>query len=276
MFLPFLLLLQTTAPSGVMMPTMEEVRLDECLALAASDPQSGIVDANEWSRKNGGWRARQCLGFAYHKQGNHKAATDAFAKAVTEAQSAGSDTKEVGKLRLQAGNAALVAGDIVPAITHFNTAIGSGAFTGEALGEIYIDRARANGVVGDMAAAKADLAKAHELVPQDPLGWLLSATLARREGDVTRARADIAIAAKLAAKDPAIALEAGNIAVAAQDYAGARTNWQAAVDLAPASPYAATAKGHLKELDAMEGEAKGAVKPAAPSVPQAKPAAVSR
>lgn len=274
MFLPLLLMLQTTAPSGVVMPTMDEVRLDECLALAASDPQSGIVDANDWLRKNGGWRARQCLGFAYHKQGNHKAATDAFASAVTDAQSSGADSIAVGKLRLQAGNAALVAGDIVPAITHFNTAIGSGAFSGEALGEIYIDRARANGVVGDMAAAKADLAKAHELVPQDPLGWLLSATLARREGDLTRARADIAIAAKLAAKDPAIALEAGNIAAEAQDFAGARTNWQAVVDLSPASPYAATAKGHLKELDAFKAE--GKAETAKPAASQPKPASPSR
>ena len=266
MFLPLLLLLQTTAPSGVMMPTMEEVRLDECLALAASDPQSGVVDANEWLGKNGGWRARQCLGFAYHKQGNYEAAQGAFLQAATEAQRSGGDATTIGKLRLQAGNAALVAGNIVPAIGHFNTAIGSGAFSGEALGEIYIDRARANGLAGDMTAAKADLAKAHELVPQDPLGWLLSATLARREGDLTLARADIATAAKLATKDPAIALEAGNIAIEANDYAGARKNWQATVDLSPASPYAMTAKEHLKALDAMEtGSKTDAVKPAAPA-----------
>ena len=269
MLLPFLLMLQTTAPSGVSLPTMEEVRLDECLALAASDPQSGIVDANDWMRKNGGWRAQQCLGFAQHKQGDYKAAQAAFAKAATEAQRMRVDATDVGKLWLQAGNAALVAGEIVPAISHFNTAIGSGAFSGEALGEIHIDRARAHGVVGDMTAAKADLVKAHELVPQDPLGWLLSATLARREGDLVTARADIATAAKLAAKDPAIALEAGNIAAEANDYAGARKNWQAVIDLSPASPYAATAKGHLAQLDAMEPGVSPAAKPAAPPPPKA-------
>lgn len=265
MFLPLLIMLQTTAPSGVSLPTMEEVRLDECLALAALDPQSGIVDANDWMRKNGGWRAQQCLGFAQHKQGDYKAAQTAFVKAATEAQRMRVDTTDVGKLWLQAGNAALVAGDIVPAISHFNTAIGGGAFSGEALGEIHIDRARAHGVVGDMAAAKADLIKAHELVPQDPLGWLLSATLARREGDLVTARADIATAAKLATKDPAIALEAGNIAVQANDYAGARKNWQAVIDLSPASPYAATAKGHLAQLDAME-----------PSMPTTTPPTASK
>lgn len=256
MLLPLLLSLQTTAASGVIMPTMEEVRLDECLALAASDPQSGIVDANEWLRKNGGWRARQCMGFAYHKQSNFKAAEAAFVQAVTEAARSGADTNMVGKLWLQAGNAALADSNIVAAISHFNTAIARGGFSGEALGEIYIDRARANGLVNDMTAAKADLAKAHELVPQDPLGWLLSATLARREGNLAQAKADIATAAKLAGKDPAIALEAGNIAVSAQDYAGARKNWQATIDLSPTSPYAATAKAHLAQLSAMENEGK--------------------
>lgn len=259
MLLPLLLALQASST----LPTMEEVQLDECLATAAQDPKSGIVNANEWLGKNGGWRARQCLGFAYHKEGNYKASEAAFLQAVTEAER--QKSSEAGKLWLQAGNAALAGGDGARAVTHFDAAIAKGGFTGEALGEVYIDRARANGTKGDMAAVKADLAKAHELVPQDPLGWLLSATLARREGDLVRARADIAIAAKIATEDPAIALEAGNIAISANDNAGARKNWQAAIELSPDSPYAATAKEHLVQLDAMENEGAGA--PAAKPVP---------
>src|SRR3546814_2681746 len=79
-------------------------------------------------------------------------------------------------------------------------------------GELYSDRARALGELGQPDAARADLDRALELVPGDPMGWLLSATLARRQNDIARAALHIAEAEKRAPGDPNIALEAGNIA----------------------------------------------------------------
>ncbi|WP_337829235.1 tetratricopeptide repeat protein [Pseudonocardia sp. TMWB2A] len=253
MFFPLLLLLQSPAA----LPSMDEVDFNECMRLASGDAQSGIVRANEWAQKGGGWRAKQCLGFSQFKAGNSAAALTAYEQAAQQATTA--KAGDSGKLWVQAGNAALLAGQPPRAIDYLGNAITSGQLRGEALGEAHIDRARAYAAAGDMAKAKADLEQAHNLVPQDPLGWLLSATLARREGDLPRARNDIATAAKIAGGDPAIALEAGNIAISAGDKAGARKNWQAAIDLAQAGPEAATAQAHLAQLDAMDA------KPAAPA-----------
>ncbi len=251
MFLPLLLLMQSPAS----LPTMDEVKRAECMRLAGEDAPSGIAEASAWSGKGGGWQARQCLGFAQFRAGNAAAAMAAYEQAALLA--AGIQSDQTGKLWAQAGNAALIARDPAKAIAFLDKAVATGQLTGEALGELHIDRARAYAAGGDMAKARTDLEQAHNLVPQDPLGWLLSATLARREGDLVRARADIATAARLAAKDPAIALEAGNIAISAGDEAGARKNWQAAIDLEPQGATARTAEAHLAQL----GPARAAVSP---------------
>src|SRR3546814_3090904 len=60
------------------------------------------------------------------------------------------------------------------------------------------------------------------------MGWLLSATLARRQNDIARAALHIAEAEKRAPGDPNIALEAGNIAGLQGRLAEAREKWSAA------------------------------------------------
>jgi Flp pilus assembly protein TadD len=96
--------------------------------------------------------------------------------------------------------------------------------------------------------AKKEFVLVHELVPQDPLGWLLSATLARRMGDLVQAKTDIAAAAKLAISDPAVALEAGNIAYEAGDLVNAKSNWERAIKFGPDSPAAKAATRYLEQL----------------------------
>lgn len=74
------------------------------------------------------------------------------------------------------------------------------------------------------------------LMPKEPAAWLLSATLARRQGEFLRATNEIAEAAKLVPNDPDIMLEQGNIAGAQGDPAAARSFWAAVVKAAPESP----------------------------------------
>ena len=155
----------------------------------------------------------------------------------------------------QAGNAALAGEQYLRAISFFDTVIAGGALTGQKLGEAHLDKARALVALNRTEDAKAEFAAVHELVPQDPLGWLLSATLARREGDLQTALSHIAEAAKLAPQDADIALEAGNIAVSSGDYAGARTNWQQAVAIAPDGEAAAAAHKYLAQLEDIEKQA---------------------
>jgi tetratricopeptide (TPR) repeat protein len=229
--------------------TMTEVRFNECLDTALADAKSGIVAANAWRMEGGGYLARQCLGFAYAEDFDWTAAATAFAEAAREAEVA-RDVR-APQFWAQAGNAALAGDEFEKAVEHLNAALVQGEMSDMAKGEIYLDRARAYVAMGDQYRAKSDLAKVHELVPEDPLGWLLSATLARRMDDLTLARADIAIAARLAGDDPAVALELGNIAYAAGDLTSAQVQWQNTVLLAKDS---LSGRAAQKLLDQLKGE----------------------
>ena len=95
-------------------------------------------------------------------------------------------------------------------------------------------------------AIDLDLATKH--VPADPLGWLLSATLARKMNDLPRAQRDIEEAAKRSPDDASVALEAGTIAVLSGRDDAARTAWEAAIALAPGSASAKSAAESLARL----------------------------
>jgi tetratricopeptide (TPR) repeat protein len=228
-------------------PLADEARFDSCMDMATDDPASGIMAANEWLIAGGGYFARHCLGFAYAKDGRWSAAADAFVAAARDAELA--HDKRAANLWTQAGNAALASGDSTKALTYFDAALAQGMADGLMLGELHLDRARALVVAGRTDEAEIALAEAHRLAPEDPLAWLLSATLARRLGKLDRAQADIDIAARLAPRDPEVALEAGNIAASAGQYDIARRNWTQAIDIRPEGPVAKTARGHLSELD---------------------------
>ncbi|AOG00648.1 tetratricopeptide repeat family protein [Blastomonas sp. RAC04] len=237
-------------------PLNDEARFEACMDMATEDPASGIVAANEWLIGGGGYFARHCLGFAYAKDGRWGAAADAFVSAARDAERARDN--RAANLWTQAGNAALASGDAALALTYFDAAMARGVSEGLLLGELHLDRARALVVAGKAEEAEAAFAEAHRLVPEDPLAWLLSATLARRQGKLDRAQADIDIATRLAPRDPEVALEAGNIAASAGKYDIARRNWTQAIDIRPDGPIAKTARNHLTQLDEAEAGAKGA------------------
>lgn len=235
---------QTINPSAPM--TMSEVRFNECVDLAVDDPAGGIVEANKWRIEGGGFLARHCLGFAYAEQFNWAAATRTFAQAAQEAEI--SKYPRVANFWAQAGNAALAGNDAEKALEYLNAALVQGTLIGLEKGEVHLDRARAHVALNNYAAAKEEFILVHKLAPQDPLAWLLSATLARRMGDLPLAKADIQVAAKLAARDPAVALEAGNIAYAGGDAEQAKANWEKAVEIDAESRPAKAAEKYLAQM----------------------------
>ncbi|WP_164118361.1 tetratricopeptide repeat protein [Sphingorhabdus sp. Alg239-R122] len=230
-----------------------EDRFNLCMDKAVEDPSSAIIEANIWMGEGGSFHARHCIAFAYSRQQNWNLATAEFEKAAREA--AGINDPRAGNLWAQAGNAALAGGNALRAISFFDTALARSDLSDAKRGEIHLDKARALVAQGLADNAAAEFARVHELVPEDPLGWLLSATLARRQGNLERALADITVAATLAPQDADIALEAGNIAVSSGDYAAARKNWQQAVAIKKDSQAANTAREYLLRLDALEAEA---------------------
>lgn len=224
--------------------------LNACLKQANDDPAAGAGQALDWISRGGDWRARQCLGYAYAQRGDFAAATSVFARAASEADVA----RDVGAASIWAlaGNAALADGDSVTATRHFDAALARATLTELALGEVHLDRARARVATGDLAGANADLESARVLAAADPLTWLLSATLARRQDDLVAASTYIAETARLAPIDPAVMLEAGNIAILSGQEAAARANWQSVVAAAPQSAEADSARDNLSRLTAAD------------------------
>lgn len=237
------LLILATQPT---VATPEPTRFEACATLAETDPARALAEAGTWRIAGGGVLARQCEGLAYVTQKRWLPAATAFEAAAREADVKGDGRSAV--LWVQAGNAALAGNDAAKATTYFDGALTRGQLTGDALGEVHLDRARARAALGDMKGARTDLDLATKHVPADPLGWLLSATLARKMNDLPRAQADIAEAAKRSPDDASVALEAGNIAVLSGRDDAARTAWEAAIALSPNSPSAKAATESLARL----------------------------
>ena len=231
---------------------LDSDRFDRCHDLAGEDPVAGMAEAQRWLIEGGGHVARQCLGFAQAKGGLYDAATESFVQAASDAEAA-RDWRSAN-LWAQAGNAALAAGEPVRAKRHLDAALAQGRLSGVSLGEAHLDRARAALALEQWPAARADLDLAAQHASQDPLVWLLSATLARRQDDLARAQADIAVAAQLGPRDAAIALEAGNIAAASDRLDAAQRSWESAATLGGETPAGVTARARLAELAAFRAE----------------------
>lgn len=229
-------------------PPATAEQLADCIRVATSSPEKGEAYAARWRGEGGGYRARQCLGVAYANQDRWAAAADAFEDAAREAEAAKDPL--VAEIWAQAGNAWLASGEAGKAKLALDAALARGTLEGKPLGETYLDRARAREASGDLEGARADLDRAIEFAPDVPLGWLLSATLARRMGDRRLAKAHIDEALRRDPENPSVQLEAGNVAVVMGDEATARSAWQRVLELAPGSPQANAARAALGQFGA--------------------------
>jgi tetratricopeptide (TPR) repeat protein len=240
------LLLLAVQPVAAPAPSVEQQRFESCAALAETDPARAIEQAGTWRVNGGGVAARHCEALAFVAQKRWLPAATAFEAAARDADNKADGRS--GNLWVQAGNAALAAGDPARARIAFDAAMVRGQAAGADLGENYLDRARARFALGDKRGAREDIDAALKLVPADPLAWLLSATLARQSGDLARATTDIAEAQTRSADDAQVALEAGNVAILSGSDAAARVAWEAAVKNAPSSVAGKAAADALARL----------------------------
>ena len=216
-------------------------RYERCKAEALGNPAKAIETANAWRIAGGGLPARHCLALAYLTQERFAPAAVVLEQAARAAEA--ERDRAAPDLWGQAGNAALLAGDTAKAHAYLSSALAGAGPDPTRRGQLLIDRARASVELGRPGDARSDLDQATRLLPRDPAAWLLSATLARRQGELLRASTEIAeAAAKLTPNDHDnelkldIQLEQGNIAGAQGDAAAARLHWQAVVGAAPDSP----------------------------------------
>lgn len=258
---------ETDAAAGLVRPDLpERDRLAECLSKAASNPDAAMVEVQTWlaeSRDSGQQvRANQCLGILRANAGDFEGAQEAFSQAIAGVPK----EQEVGAVPLMAmaGNAALAGGKAEVALGWFDRALAvPGYADNAALGAIQVDRSRALVAQGRMAEAGGALDEAHRLAPEDPEGWLLSATLARRQDDLSRAQRDIEVASRFAPRDPQVGLEAGVIAVLGGRDEAARKSWESVVLADADGPAGKVAKGYLEQL----GPAPTSLAPAQPEKP---------
>lgn len=247
MILLTLALLQAAAAPAPADATLA-ARYRTCVDLATGDdPAAGVKDAGDWRLAGGRYFARQCAGVAYANLAQWPAAATAFEEAARGAETA--KDARAANYWAQAGNAWLAAGDTLKARAALDAALANPALSGLLRGEAELDRARVLAAGGDRAGARIALDRAIVDAGDDPLVWLLSATLARQAGDLSRAKADIGQALRRAGDDAAVQLEAGNIAAATGDEAGAKTAWSQVIRLRPESPEGKAAEAALAQFD---------------------------
>ena len=234
MILAALLLLQATMDGAT------------CRRLADSDPAAAERLAGQLPLATSA-DGLACRGAALARQERWAEASRAFADAARRAEVAADP--RAATFWVQAGNAALAAGQPAEARLSLDAALATGTLDGLQRGEALLDRARAAVAAEQLPAARADIDAALPTAGEDPLAWLLSATLARRMGDLPRARTDIAAALRLSPEDATVQLEAGNIAAAAGDTPGAQNAWRAAARLAPDAPAGRSAAAALSQFE---------------------------
>lgn len=237
-----LLLLAAALPLA-QMPGGAQARFDACTRLIRADAKAAVAQAEAWARSSADVPAQQCLGLAYVADERWDTATVTFEQAARDAEVAGDG--RAASLWVQAGNAALAGNDPGRARDLLDRALKLPTLPEPMRGEAWLDRARADVALNDLALGRSDMDKALKLVPADPMGWLLSATLARRQGQPERAEKDIQEAAKLAPDDPSVQLEMGNIAVARGQQDAARIAFARAAELGPDTPEGQAAKAAL-------------------------------
>ncbi len=237
----------TPAPAEADSPVVRRGRrLLSCIQTADTDPQAAIAEGARWLLDGGGIEAELCVGVGQEAAGSFAEARAAYDRAAGLAATAG-DPREQG-IRVSIGRMALAEGDAEAARAIFNAALGSSALNEETQAQVHAERARALVALDEGDAARADLLEAQRLAPNDVGIWLLSATLARRQGALEAAGDLIDRALELDREDPAVLLEAGNIAIGLNAYDVARQAWQEASAAGPDTPAGQAAARNLQRL----------------------------
>ena len=232
-------------------PAAPPTRLEQCRTMAGTDPLAALDVAEGWGEAAQGPEAvdaSECQGFALTRLQRWDEAQAAFASARDHTPV--NELARRAQLGAMAGNAALGAGDAEAANGLFATAYGDAVTRAnpELIADVATDWSRALVALGRADQAAGLLAAARASGSQNPLCWLLSATLSRRQDQLAEAQTQIERAAQLAPRDAEIGLEAGVIAVLSGRDAAARRSWQSVLLVAPGSPAAATAQGYLDQL----------------------------
>jgi tetratricopeptide (TPR) repeat protein len=265
-----LTLLALAAAQAVTPEEPADARYRASAAQVATDAEAALASATAWRDQGGGLHARQCLALALVALERWAPAATAFEQAARDAETAQDPRR--ADFWVQAGNAWIAAEEPARALRALDAALLAPSLTDELRGEVHLDRGRAQVALGNAGAARTDIDRALQLVPADPMGWYLSASLARRENNLPRAGTDIARARELAPDNPDILLYAGTLAGLAGNMEEAERLYRRVAEAAPESEAGRRAAASLATLTETEVDAPAATTPApAPGLAPAAP-----
>lgn len=233
----------------------ESSKLTQCLTLARSDPLAAEEQAEGWAgiaRGSERAEAGHCRGVALSALGRWSEASATFVEAREVAPS--NELARKARLGAMAGNAALAGNEPARADTLLAAAHNDALAAPDPVlaGDIAVDWSRAVVALGRTGEAATLLAGARGASLGNAEGWLLSATLSRRQGKLGEAQAQIEEAARLDPPNSSIGLqiglEAGVIAVLGGRDTAARKSWQSVIAAAPESAEAKSAQSYLDQL----------------------------
>lgn len=274
---PLLLLLLCAAP--VLAAPSDPTRYAACIEMGPKDPARALELAYAWRLEGGtSVAARHCLAVAQMHARHHDAALKSYEAAGIASEDAG-DGQAVALWR-QAAEAALIAQRpadaarfLDRALARKSPALGGAELSPRAEADLRLARAEALVDAGQQAAAMADLDAATALAPEGFTGWLLKATLHRRQGELAAAEAALLKAAAIAPEAPDVTLEAGNLAAAKGDLVLARQAWEAAAADGPDTPAGRAANAALGRVVSTQQKPlkDAAQKPLTDALPPATP-----
>ncbi len=232
-------------------PAAPPSRFELCSQAVREDPLAAIAAAEEWLKVSKGATTAEpnhCQGIAYTALNRPVEAEVAFAAARDALP--GNELRRRANYGALAASAMLLQDDPARADAAYAAALAEAKAAADATlaGDIAIDRSIAQVSLGRGAEAEAGLAEGRAASPANPLGWFLSATLARRQGKLPDAQRFIERAADLSPRNPGVGLEAGLIAVLSGRDEAARKSWLSVIAVAPGTSWAEAAQGYLDQL----------------------------
>ncbi len=231
----------------------------QCISDAAADPETSLDMALTWRDTGGGLPARHCVALSYTGLGKYQAAALEF-ETLADEMSRGlgwifKGVEHPGERGLladvynQGGNAWLLAGDPIKAYDLFTIGLSLENVDPGTTANLLVDRALANGEMGDYQAALDDITKVQFLVQENADLYVLKASAYRALGKYPEAMFELEKASRIEPQNREAYLERGNLFREMGDKNGARENWIAYLREYPDGPAADLVRRNLENMD---------------------------
>lgn len=230
-----------------------------CMTEAGIDPEASLDMGLTWRDIGGGLPARHCVAVSYTNLGNFEAAAFEFEALADEmARGAGwtfdgvphpNSRGLLAEVYAQGGNAWLLAGDPVKAFDLFSLGLEAAEEKTATYANLLLDRALANGEMGEYQAAINDLTVVQGMVRPNADLFVLKASAYRGLKKFPEAMVELENAFKVDPENREGLLERGNLYREMGDKNGARENWIAYLRHYPDGPAADLVRRNLETMD---------------------------